>query len=76
MDMFTTEELQEMKQQVGEAGFPTKGNTETQVFCALVQANAQIKLANAIEDAAKVIRDGVKVAGGQICDSIDALKGV
>jgi len=69
--MFKTEQLQEMKRQIGELGFPTNSNTETTVFCNLVQANATLELANVIRETGKEIRDALKLATGQIGDSID-----
>lgn len=68
--MFTTDELKRMKEQIGEAGFPKGGGTETQIFCALVQANAQIKAGEMIKEGLLEVRDSIQKAGQWIADGL------
>lgn len=72
--IFTTEELKEIKAQIDDVGFPSGGQLETQIFCALVKAQAQLKASQNIKDAIDGIKKVMTNAIDMYQPFIDVLK--
>jgi len=62
-DIFTTDELKEIKSQIGDIGFPAGGSLESQIFTELIKSQALIRasknMAEAIEKISKVTTNAI-----------------